>query len=171
MSITITNSDGSREVNLSNDNFKHLFSIIGFDMKFEGSIDGGEVEIIKSRIDRIIDIIEEAPSEFEIATEISKVSNKAIVVKIGKDSDYYLRKYSELLVLFQNDIRFRWYWKEFMPKLFKLSDNEILKIVNGIDDDSGILIKESTLKRLIEKYVNENRIDEDEDGWFTTKKK
>jgi len=54
--------------------------------------------------------------------------------------------------------------KGIMPKLFKLSDNEISKIVNDIDDDSGILIKESTLKRLIEKYVNENRIDEDEDG-------
>jgi len=110
MSITIVNSDGSREVNLSNDNFSHLFSIIGFDhLKSEGSIDGGEVEIIKSRIARIIDIIEEAPSEFEIKTEIVKTQNSATHVYLGKDVDYYLRKYSELLILFQNDIKFQWY--------------------------------------------------------------
>jgi hypothetical protein len=38
--------------------------------------------------------------------------------------------------------------------VFKLSDDEIIKIVNGIDDDSGVLIKESTLRQLIETYVN-----------------
>jgi hypothetical protein len=39
--------------------------------------------------------------------------------------------------------------------VFKLSDEEIIKIVNSIDDDSGVLIKESTLRQLIETYVND----------------
>ena len=108
MSITIVNSNGSKEVNLSNDNFQHLFSILGFNLPSVGSIDGGEVEILKSRIYRIIDAIEEAPSEFEIKTEIIKASNKATVINTGKDVDYYLRKYSALLELFQSDTRFEW---------------------------------------------------------------
>jgi len=42
-----------------------------------------------------------------------------------------------------------------MKEIFKMNTRALLEIVNSVDDDSGILIKESTLKHIIEKQVND----------------
>jgi hypothetical protein len=63
----------------SNDNFIEVMRLLGFDVKLEGSIDGGELEILKSRIQTVLHIISQVPDQFQLETEIQEAQGKATV--------------------------------------------------------------------------------------------
>ena len=83
--------------NFSNDNFKDIFSVLGYDeISWEGEIGGDELVDLKNRIIGALCLVEKRPDEFLVREVVIEMKNVTIV-NMGKEPEYFIRKFNELL--------------------------------------------------------------------------
>jgi hypothetical protein len=120
------------EVDIANGNFKIIFEMLGYsvnvfdgkdlanylageeieektgEIESNGSFEGGELEIFKSRIKNLLKVVRKSPNEFKYNSTDNNI-NGVHVIDIGKDSSYYEDRLVKILQLCEKTNKIIWY--------------------------------------------------------------
>lgn len=81
----------------ANGNLASILSMIDYKIDLGIIIDGGELEILKSRLTVLLQIVRNKPDEFTTPTTFDKHPGCALIVDQGKDALYYETRIQEIL--------------------------------------------------------------------------
>lgn len=82
--------------NFANSNLSAILSLIDYKIKDGVTIDDGELEILKSRLATLLQVVQNKPSEFTTKTTIDKKLGCATIIEQGKDALYYETRIQKL---------------------------------------------------------------------------